>query len=236
MFHRFRVIRHLLLAGLCLPLVACGADPELISIVIIPTDFTATLAITSSGTVAPASQQIWTQYTAIGYFGNAKRPITRDITNQVTWVSQTPMLVTIDSNGVARVAGTATGYTQITAQEKGFTGLIVSNSSKFTVSLPATTNFKPNDIETLSVVPSNSTTQHPGTNVNFAVVGKTINGQQVDLTNQCTWTSSNPSVAMVDSKTGVSRTIGMGNTAITATYKNPDGLLVSGYIKFPVEQ
>lgn len=236
MFHRFRILHHFLLAGLTLSLVACSSDPELNSIVISPTTFTTSLAYTSTGAIAPASQQIWTQYTAIGYYGNAKRQTSKDITNQVTWVSQTPLLVTVDSTGVARVTGSATGFTGITAQAKGFTGLIVSNSSTFTVNLTASGNVRSNEIQSLSVVPADSTTAQPGTNLGFSVIGTTVDGQQEDLTSECSWTSSNPEVATINARTGIGNVTGAGTTAITATYKNADGLMVTGYTKLPVVQ
>jgi trimeric autotransporter adhesin len=236
MFHRFRILHHFLLAGLTLSLVACGSDPELNSIVISPTTFTTTLVVTASGASAPASQQIWTQYTAIGYYGNAKRQTAKDITSQVTWVSQTPLLVTIDGTGVARVAGTATGFTGIYAQAKGFTGMITSNTSTFTVNLPTSTNFRPSNIVSLAVVPLSSAVAQPGSNIGFSVIGTTADGQQEDLTAESALTSSDSAVATVNARTGLGSVKGIGTTAITATYKNPDGMVVTGYTKFPVGQ
>lgn len=127
MFNR-TCLNVLLLVGLLLPLTSCTSSPSLTSIVISPSDFTATLA--TSG------PPIWTQYTATGYYGHAGHQSTKNITNQVTWTSYTPMLVIINSSGVATVAGQATGFTQITASAPGFNGDIISNASTFTVTAP----------------------------------------------------------------------------------------------------
>jgi len=80
---------------------------------------------------------MWTQYKAIGYYGNASNYTTKDITDQVTWTSLTPLMVTVSSTGVAQVTGEAYGATQITASKQGYGGLITSNTSTFTVNKPS---------------------------------------------------------------------------------------------------
>jgi hypothetical protein len=42
-------------------------------------------------------------------------PVTKDITNQVTWVSNTPQMVTVSSTGLITVTGLACGGTIISA-------------------------------------------------------------------------------------------------------------------------
>jgi hypothetical protein len=132
MFNNF-YIKALLLAGLALPIAGCIAPQGLDSIVITPSTYTVTLSTTGYG-------GYWS-YKAIGYYGNAAHQVTKDITDQVTWTSLAPIMVTINSSGVATVTGKATGSTSIIASAPGYNGDIVSNVSTFIVQLPtATTN------------------------------------------------------------------------------------------------
>src|ERR1700756_253367 len=53
------------------------------------------------------------QFTAIGTFGNAKKPTTQNITSSVTWTSSVPSVATISAGGLATAVGA--GTTTITA-------------------------------------------------------------------------------------------------------------------------
>ncbi len=136
-------LRALLIAGLLLPLASCTNSPSLTSIVISPE--------TISVGLAPANvPQGFTQYKATGYYTHPNHPAkTRDITNEVAWLSSNPQVATITNSGLA----TSTGYspvtgvawigdTTITAREQGFNGVIVSNESKYTVTAPASASAK----------------------------------------------------------------------------------------------
>lgn len=112
MFDR-RYLKGLLFAGLALSL--CGCDsPSLVSIAVTPTAqyFTYT-----------AGLQV--QFKAIGTFDQGNHPkTTQDITNEVTWTSNTPGIATITNTGLVTTTGVDWGNSLITASMNGFTGLI----------------------------------------------------------------------------------------------------------------
>lgn len=70
-----------------LSLVACGHDQRLDSISIEPKNVT----ITGAG--------LDIHYTALGHYSHP--PNTKDITDQVTWASSAPQIITVDAQGVA---------------------------------------------------------------------------------------------------------------------------------------
>lgn len=231
---RFRPqLSMLALSLLMLPFTSCTDDPSLTSIVISPSAYTATIAFLSNGQVAPASEQLWTQYTATGYYTHpGHAAITKDLTNQVTWLSYTPLLVTINSSGVATVAGTAIGFTQIAASMPGFHGDVVSNDSTFTVQLPSSTTTT--DVVDLTISPANPTVS-AGATEGFVAVGTTGTAGTEQLTTASTWTSSNPSVATIGAKTGLATTIAAGTSQIVATYTNADGFPVTATTQLTVQ-
>jgi len=232
---RFRPLLSMLALSLgLLPFTSCTDDPSLTSIVISPSAFTTTLAFLPNGQVAPPSEQIWTQYTATGYYTHpGHEAITKDLTNQVTWLSYTPLLVTINSSGVATVAGTAVGFTQIAASLPGFHGDVVSNASTFTVNLP--TSISTTDVTSLTISPSDPLVPAGTTQQGFAALGATGTGASLPLTTASTWTSSNPAVATIGAKTGVATIVGSGSSAIVATYTNSDGFQVTATTLLQVE-
>jgi len=231
MFDRF-CLRALLLGGVLLPLASCSTT-SLTTIVISPTTFTTTLALSSNGDALPPSQQMWTQYTAMGYYGHAGHQTTRDITKEVTWISYTPLLVTVNSTGVATVSGQATGFSQITAMEPGFNGDIMSNASTFTVNLPSTVTTS--DVTSLAISPNPGTIAAIGKTLGFTVIGTTGTGQTVDLTTSVSWSSSTTAVANIGQFTGVATAVSAGSTVITATYTNSDGLKVTASAALTVQ-
>lgn len=224
----------LLLAGALVPITSCTSTPGLSSIVISPTAPTITLALLPNGTIAPASDQIATLYTAIGYYtrpGHAT--LMKDLTNQVTWFSNVPDLVTVSNSGVAIPALSAVGYCQITASMPGFDGDIVSNASTYTANLPA--SFETTDITSLSIQPdSPNVAASAGTTEGFAVIGTSGTGQTYNLTGASRWTSSNPGVFVFNANSATGKTTGYGSSAIVATYTNPDGLSVTAYTTLTV--
>lgn len=232
---RYRPLLGMLaISVLTMPLVSCINSPSLTSIVISPSTFTTSLALLPNGQVAPSNQQIWTQYTATGYYTHPGHPAaTKDLTNQVTWLSYTPLLVTVNSSGVATVTGSAIGFSQITASMPGFNGVIVSNASIFTVNAPSAA--ATGDVTSLAISPTNPTLSGPGKTEGFVVVGTTGDGQTLPLTDLSTWTSSNPNVATIGSKTGLATAVGAGTSEIVAAYTNGDGLTVTAVTQLTVQ-
>lgn len=227
-------LRPLAVMGLVASITSCGSTPSLTSIVISPDSFTTTLAFLADGAVAPQADQLPTNYKAIGYYtrpGHAAA--TKDITDSVTWFSFTPDLVGVTSSGVATPAGLAIGFTQIWASAPGFDGDIVSNSSTYTVELPSSTTTA--EVVSISIQKPNPTVSTLNANETFKAIGVTGNGDQMDVTSSCVWSSSNTSVATVNAKTGVATTVGAGTSSIGATYKNSGGMEAAGFTTLTVQ-
>jgi hypothetical protein len=103
------------LLGLCVALFllaslsACGHEQQLVSITIIP-------AVENFGsTKIPVSANAGAnvQLRALGSYIHP--PVTKDITNQVAWVSNTPDMITVDSTGLITATGLSCGGTIISA-------------------------------------------------------------------------------------------------------------------------
>lgn len=227
LFRRFFVA--LSLVGALVQLTSCTSSPGLSSIVISPAAPTVGLALNSDGTLAPPSAQIPTNYQAIGYYTHPGHPpIMKDLTNQVTWYTDVPDLVTISSTGVATPAVKAIGNCQILASMQGFNGIIVSNASNYTVTVPS--NFQTSDVTSLLIQPGYpSITAAVGTKEGFAAIGTTGTGATPDVTASSVWSSSNTSVFQLNGSSATGKVTGAGQTAILATYTNPDGLQVTAY-------
>jgi trimeric autotransporter adhesin len=218
--------------GLAATITSCGSTPSLTSIVISPTAYTVTLALLPDGAPAPSADQLPTNYKAIGYYTRPGHIAeTQDITNSVTWFSFTPDMVTVNGTGVATPTGFATGFTQIWASAPGFDGDIVSNQSTYTVELPTDTTT--GNVVSIAIQNANPTPA-VNTNESLGATGVTGNGDQMNLTKSCVWTSSNTSVATVSS-TGVLTTVSAGTASISATYKNAGGLEATGVTSITVQ-
>src|ERR1700740_551751 len=88
---------------------ACGHDQQLESITVIPA--VENFGSTTTPVNLDAGAQV--QLRALGSYIHP--PVTKDITTQVTWTSNTPQMVTVDANGVASATGLACGGTIISA-------------------------------------------------------------------------------------------------------------------------
>lgn len=117
MFDR-RYLQVSLVLCLALSLMGCSS-PSLVSI-----------AITPSTQYFSLAQGLTVQFTAIGTFAQGTHPkTTEDITNEVTWKSNTAGIATINSTGLVTTTGVDYGTSNITASMNGFTGLIVANAT-----------------------------------------------------------------------------------------------------------
>lgn len=90
-------------------LSACGHDQQLESITVIPA------VETFGGPKIPVSADagLNVQLRALGSYIHP--PVTKDITNQVTWSSNTPDMVTVNAAGLITATGTSCGGTIISA-------------------------------------------------------------------------------------------------------------------------
>ena len=103
------------LLGLCVALCllvglsSCGHDQQLVGITVIPD--VETFGAPSIPVSANAGAKV--QLRALGSYIHP--PVTKDITNQVVWTSNTPDMVTVDANGLITATGNACGGTIISA-------------------------------------------------------------------------------------------------------------------------
>jgi hypothetical protein len=98
--------------GVLLSVASCGRSQELVSISVQPT--VETFGSSSIPLSFDAGAQV--QLRALGSYIHP--PVTKDITNQVTWSSNTPQMVTVNSTGLITVTGGACGGTIISATVK----------------------------------------------------------------------------------------------------------------------
>ncbi len=92
-----------------LNVASCGDPSELVSISIAPS--VETFGASNIPVSADAGAQV--QLRALGTYVHP--PVTKDITDQVTWSSNTPQMVTVNSTGMITVTGDSCGGTLISA-------------------------------------------------------------------------------------------------------------------------
>jgi Bacterial Ig-like domain (group 2) len=99
----------LIIAGLFLLFSSCGHEQQLVSIGIQPS--TETFGASNIPVIGDTGLTV--QLRALGNFIHP--PVTKDITPQVTWASNSPQIVTVDANGVVTVTGQACGDALVSA-------------------------------------------------------------------------------------------------------------------------
>lgn len=150
-------------------------------------------------------------FTAIGHYSDTS---TQDITSLVTWTSSDGTVATISntagSTGLATTpAGGVTGTSRITAMlgaVSGFTMLTVNNATLTAISVTA---------------PSVSLAK--GTAQNYLATGLYSDGSTADLTSMVSWTSSNMSLATINSTTGLATAVAAGTVTIGASIGTVSG-------------
>jgi uncharacterized protein YjdB len=211
----------LLLVGIALALAGCTNN------------------LVDSITIVPSSQTLTVgqsvQFTADGLQTHGSHPSTTSIvTNQCTWVSSAPSIVSMNSTGLATAI--APGTATIGATMQGFSG-VIGNTAIVTVTGSGTITTEP--LLSLAILPGAQTALAVNQTVNFIAIGTTGAGATVNLTGQSaavggstikasTWTSSNPAVATVNPNTGIATALASGSTTISAQAVNPDGTVVIG--------
>jgi hypothetical protein len=136
------------------------------------------------------------QFTATGTYPNGS---TSDVTSQVIWNSSNLTVATISSSGVATCV--ASGTTNISAN----LGKLKSQPVVLTVM----------SVASITVSPSNPTNLLVGSAEQFSASGNYPDGSQTTISSPI-WTSSNPSVATIDSS-GEVTAASVGSTNITAS-------------------
>ena len=103
------VVALVFIASIFLSLSSCGRDQELVGISIQPTSET----FGASNIPVSSDAGLQLQLRALGTYIHP--PVTKDITSKVTWTSNTPQMVTVNSAGVITVTGATCGATLISA-------------------------------------------------------------------------------------------------------------------------
>lgn len=163
-----------------------------------------TLTSIAVGPTATIQQSKTLQMTATGTYSDGS---TKTLTSGIFWSSASTNVATIGStNGI--VMGVSPGTSVIT----GAAGT-VSGTATVTVTL--------SNITAIKVTPTNSSVVS-GSPVSF-VATATANGQQVDVTNEVTWTVNVGSVTgvSIDSTTGVLSTTSGDTGTVTVTATDP---------------
>ena len=177
----------------------------------------------SSIAVAPANPSIQNgatqQFTATGTYSDSS---TQNITTTVTWTSLSANVATISntagSNGLATSTGTGPSTIRATLGS-------VSGSTTLTVTASSAT------LLVIVVSPQNPVVSDAGSTQSFTATGHYSDGSTQDLTNSSSWTSSNASVAAINSSgsaTSQSLPAGQptGYTSIKATVGTLAGISI----------
>jgi hypothetical protein len=145
--------------------------------------------------------------------GNFSGQFTRDITDQVTWSSGTPMVARFDH---AAIPNRVTGANPGTASLKGTVGNI---SATWPITVTAAT------ISTLAITPGDPTVAK-GLNQQFTATANFSDLTSQNITFDAIWDSSAPNVATVsdaDVNKGLAQTIAVGTSTIGASFDGVQG-------------
>jgi len=167
------------------------------------------IQVSSQSTSVPETIQL--PFTAIGLFADSNK---LDLTSVVTWTSSAPAVATVsnvpNSDGVA--TGVSMGTTTIGASFQG-----QSASANLTV-----TNAT---LISISVTPTNPSISL-GSTQQFTAIGSFNQGQpDINITNQVTWSSTDPAVAVIKTS-GVAVSASTGTTTIKASLNGVNGTTV----------
>ena len=136
-------------------------------------------------------------FTATGTFSDGS---SQDLTASVTWSSSAPLIATIAASGLAN--GIMSGQATITA-----TAGSVSTCTTLTVT--------PAALSAINITPANPTIA-AGATESFTATGLFSDGTTQDLTTSVSWSSSMPSVAIINSA-GLGTGVAAGQSTVTAS-------------------
>ncbi|WP_426503572.1 lipoprotein adhesin LigA [Leptospira interrogans] len=164
----------------------------------------ALVSISVSPTNSTVAKGLQENFKATGIFTDNSNS---DITDQVTWDSSNPDILSIsnasDSHGLASTLNQ--GNVKVTASIGGIQG-----STDFKVTQAALTSIE---------VSPTRTSIAKGLTQKFTAIGIFTDNSKKDITDQVTWNSSSAivSVSNLDNNKGLGKTNSVGNTTITAT-------------------
>ena len=162
------------------------------------------IALTPSDPSVPKGEA--EQFTATGTLSDQS---TEDLSNQVTWASDTTSVATITAAGLA--TGVGTGTSNISATLDG-----VSGTTVLTVS--------PAVVVSIAVTPANPSVSK-GSTEPFKATGTYSDSSTQNLTGQVTWASATTSVATITAA-GLATGVATGTSTISATLGGISGTTV----------
>ncbi len=175
-------------------------------------DFTPLTSITISADFSAIAKDTSIKLKATGNFSGL---FTRDITDQVTWSSDTPTVAGfVIAAFPSRVKGVGPGSATLTAA-------VGSISASFPITVSSAT------VATMTITPANPSVAL-GKSQQFAVTGTFSDATTQDLTFDVAWDSSAASVATIDTTVskGFAQAIAVGTATISATFDGVSGSTV----------
>jgi uncharacterized protein YjdB len=160
----------------------------------------------STPTIAAGTTQA---FSLIGTFSDGVTQV--DLTASARWQTSNYQYAVINRQGVA--TGVAAGTVVITGTMTGVSGLITTATATLTVSNAT--------VQSITVTPATPTIGL-GSTQQFAASGLFSDGSTEDITSVVKWTSSSPTVAVIDAN-GLASSASHGQTDITATFQNVPG-------------
>jgi flavin reductase (DIM6/NTAB) family NADH-FMN oxidoreductase RutF len=210
---------------------ATSNGEPLVSLAIVPGSQTLTDINQTAGFIAIGTTSAGTTVNLT----NQSATIGNSLIQPAHWNSSAPAIASINSfTGLATAL--TNGVTAITATASNPDGTVVTAIATLTVNASAAGSGEP--LVSLTIVPGNQTLTGYTQIANFIAIGTTSLGTTVNLTNKSatvgsvvinpvSWTSSVPSVASINSATGVASALTNGAAAIVASASNPDGTVVT---------
>ena len=145
------------------------------------------------------------QFSATATFQNGD---TGDVTGRTKWTSSKPVAATIDANGLA--TGVAYGTTTISA-----------NCDCYDVSTNFSVSSQTPSLTSIAITPSNPTIS-AGNTQQFTATGTYSNNTTSVITNSVTWTSSDNTIATINSS-GLASGVSAGDATVIATSGSVSG-------------
>ena len=166
------------------------------------------IQVTPANVSVPMTVQA--QFKAVGTFANGD---TQDLTSAATWTSSSSSVATISntSGSIGLATGIQPGSVTISAVFNGQVG-----TASFTVT-SATLN-------SIAVTPANASIA-AGSGQAFTAKGTFSDGSVINITNQASWSSSNPSTATI-STTGLASGLVAGTSTISASMNGVNGTAI----------
>ena len=137
------------------------------------------------------------QFSAVGTYSNGS---SQSLTNNVTWASSNPAIVSISASGSAKALATSATGIKITASLSGVT----SNTATVT---------PPSALTKIVITPASATLALNGTQ-QFVATGTYNNGSTANITSSVAWVSSKPA-ALTVSAAGVAKAIAASASSAT---------------------